>query len=151
MQLTIRDMILTTAGVAFVLFSEARFSTFARIVDTVYFELYPIALPVLLISHAAIAMVPVGGKDKACFQANGCKWTLALFFFASVGFVTSLLHRWDFGGPMAGMANYINLVNTAIAQVIAGVVAILALRIFCAHIRFLIGYRAFQPFIAVLF
>ena len=142
MQFTTRDIIFTTTGVAFVLLSETKYSAFSRIVDTAPFELYPVVLPVLGILHVVSAVVPIGGKSpssRETVQANGCKWTFGLFVLAAAGFAATILRRWEFAGPMAGMANCVNFVNTATFQLVAGVVATIALRVFRARNLFLIA------------
>lgn len=136
MQFTIRDTVLATTGVAFVLLSEAGFSAFSRIIDLAPFELYPIVLPALCLLHIAVAVAPAEGNAQPIHENSleyGCKWTFALFLLVSTAFISTLFRRWEFAGPMAGMANCINLVNTAISQSIAGVVAIVALRVLCAR------------------
>lgn len=134
MQLKIRDLLALTAGIALVLLSEIGFAGFSRTVDTAHFESYPVTVPVLAISQFAVAMIPLGGKgSRPSSSPDICKWTFALFFMLSVGFAYALLRRWEFSGPMAGMANSINLVNTAIIQLAAALFTLVALRASGAH------------------
>lgn len=134
MQFTIRDLFGVIAGVAVVLLSEKGFAVFSRTVDTAHFESYPVTVPVLAILQFAVATIPWGGKESQPSSYTGvCKWTFALFFMLSLGFAYALLRRWEVSGPMAGMANSINLVNTAIIQLAVALFTLVALRASGAH------------------